>query len=262
LPGWDEGGFDLISEPKEGSQIIPRILAVIPARGGSKGVPRKNIRMICGKPLIAHTIETARAAGIFYRVIVSSDDQEIIAISRQYGADVPFVRPSELAQDETPMVPVIRHAVEFVEEQDGLVLDYVCVLQPTEPLRTVDDIKMAVQKITRTGADSVASVCRMDDLHPVFMKRIENDRLLPFCLPEPEGLRRQDVSPPAYVRNGIVYIVKRDVLVKRNSLYGEDCRPYVMPPETYVTVDTELQLRLVELLLSERKQRTGPRTGL
>jgi CMP-N,N'-diacetyllegionaminic acid synthase len=249
-------------ESAGGVQLIPRVLAVIPARGGSKGVPRKNIRLVCGKPLIAYTIETARAAGVFYRVIVSSDDQEIIAVSREYGADVPFVRPSELAQDETPMVPVIRHAVEFIEDKDEVILDYVCVLQPTEPLRTVNDIRAAIRKILDTGADSVISVCRMDDLHPVFMKRIENDRLLPFCLPEPEGLRRQDVSPPAYVRNGVVYVAKRDVLMKRNSLYGEDCRPYVMPPESYLTVDTELQLRLVELLLREQQQETQVRNSL
>jgi CMP-N-acetylneuraminic acid synthetase len=228
---------------------------VIPARGGSKGVPRKNIRVVCGKPLIAYTIETARASGVFYRVIVSSDDPDIIGTSREYGADVPFVRPSELARDDTPMVPAVRHAVQFVEDQDGVVLDYVCVLQPTEPLRTVDDIKAAVRKILETGADSVTSVCRMDDLHPVFMKRIENDRLVPFCLPEPEGLRRQDVYPPAYVRNGVVYIVKRDVLMKKNSLYGQDCRPYVMPPESYLSVDTEVQLKLVDLLLRERSGR-------
>jgi CMP-N,N'-diacetyllegionaminic acid synthase len=245
----------LSSESAGGAGPIPRILAVIPARGGSKEVPRKNIRLVCGKPLIAYTIETARAAGVFYRVIVSSDDPEVIGTSREYGADVPFVRPSELAQDDTPMVPAVRHAVQFVEDQDGVVLDYVCVLQPTEPLRTVDDIKAAVRKILETDADSVTSVCRMDDLHPVFMKRIENDRLLPFCLPEPEGLRRQDVSPPAYVRNGVIYIVKRDVLMKMNSLYGQDCRPYVMPPESYLTIDTEVQLKLIDLLLRERVAR-------
>lgn len=231
-----------------------RILCMIPARGGSKGVPRKNIRLLAGKPLVAYAIETALAAAQFYRIIVSTDDPETQEIALQYGAEVPFLRPAYLATDHTPMVPVIQHAVRFVEEQDRLKLDYVCVLQPTEPLRTVEDVQAGIQKVIETGADSVISVCPVDGLHPVFMKRIENGQLLPFCMDEPEGLRRQDVWPPAYIRNGVVYAVRRDVLIQQGSLWGKDCRPYLMPAGTYLTVDTEHSLWLVEKLLLERRQ--------
>ncbi|MBT5373795.1 MAG: acylneuraminate cytidylyltransferase family protein, partial [Rhodospirillaceae bacterium] len=118
-----------------------KVLALITARGGSKGVPRKNIRMLCGKPLIAWTIEVALSVGEqFHGVVVSTEDEEISEVARKCGAEVPFVRPAELAQDETPSLPVIQHAVEFIEERDSIRLDWVMVLQPTEPLRLAEDI--------------------------------------------------------------------------------------------------------------------------
>lgn len=236
-----------------------RILAVIPARGGSKGVPRKNIRAVGGKPLIGYTIETALAARhLFHRVIVSTDDEEIADVARQCGAEVPFVRPAVLAGDQTPMLPVLQHAVRFVEAQDALVLDWVCLLQPSAPLRSVADIEEAVRLGQAGGCDSVISVVQVLAVHPVLMKRIEEGYLEPYCLEEKEGTRRQDYDPPAYMRNGAIYLTRRAVLMERDSIWGRKIRPYVMPEERSASVDSELDMKLVELLVQERREAHPP----
>jgi CMP-N-acetylneuraminic acid synthetase len=229
-----------------------KVLAIIPARGDSKGVPRKNIRLVCGKPLIAYTIETALAAQhLFYRIIVSTDNEEIATIARQYGAEVPFMRPSELAGDEVPTVPVAQHAVRFVEQQDDVLLDWVSILQPTDPFRTVADLEGGLELGLAGGCDSVISVEQVFATHPVLMKRVEDDRLYPFCIEEQEGTRRQDYRPAAYIRNGAVYLTRRDVLMEQNSIWGKVSRPYIMPSERSVSVDSELDLKLVEVLMRE-----------
>jgi CMP-N-acetylneuraminic acid synthetase len=229
-----------------------RVLGVIPARGGSKGVPRKNVQPLCGKPLIAYAIESALdALDVLDRVIVSTDDEEIAAVARRYEVDVPFMRPAELSGDRVAMVPVLQHAVRFVEEEESGHYDWVCLLQPTEPFRTADDIRAALERGRRGGCDSVISVVQVSAAHPMLMKRIENDQLLPWCIPEPEGTRRQDCSPAAYMRNGAVYLTKRDVLMEGNSIWGDTIRPMVMPPDRSVNVDTELDLMLAEILMSQ-----------
>jgi CMP-N,N'-diacetyllegionaminic acid synthase len=234
-----------------------KILAVIPARGGSKGVVRKNIRPICGKPLIAYTIETALAARhLLHRSIVSTDDPEIKAIACEYGADVPFLRPPELAGDRVPTLPVLQHAVRFVEEADGVALDWVLLLQPTAPLRVIEDIEASVTLTHQNSYDSVISVVQVLAEHPILMKRIEDDRLLPYCIEEKEGTRRQDYQPPAYMRNGAIYLTRRDVLMEQDSIWGQVICPYVMPPERSVSVDNELELKLVELIMQERLEGT------
>ena len=233
---------------------MDKILAIIPARGGSKAVPRKNIRVVGGKPLIAYTIETALAAGdLFHRVIVSTDDPEIAAIAEQYGAEVPFRRPDALAGDRVPTLPVLQHGVDFVEKQNGLVLDGVFLLQPTAPLRTVEDIAAAMQLARQEVCDSVISVVQVFAVHPILMKRIEGKRLKDYCMAETEGTRRQDYDPPAYMRNGAIYLTRRDVLMEANSIWGETICPYVMPPERSVSIDDEMDLRLLELMLQDHE---------
>jgi CMP-N-acetylneuraminic acid synthetase len=227
-----------------------KVLVVIPARGGSKGVPRKNIYLVGGKPLIAYTIETALAAGdLFHRIIVSSDDAEIAEISRSYGAETPFMRPAELAGDQVPMVPVLQHAVDFVEQRDNFQFDWVCLLQPTNPFRTVEDLESAMQLALDGECDSVISVVQVVSAHPILMKRIENGLLQSFCIEEKEGTRRQDYDPPAYMRNGAIYLTRRDVLMEKDSIWGDKIRPYLMPPERSIGVDSELDLMMVELLM-------------
>ena len=232
---------------------LPNILAVIPARGGSKGVPRKNIRAVCGKPLIAYTIQTALAAEhLFRRILVSTDDPEIAELCRRYGAEVPFLRPADLANDKAPMIPVLQHAVRFAEEDANILFDWICLLQPTEPFRTVGDIEQALSLALKGECDSVISVVQVYSVHPILMKRIHADCLIPYCIEEQEGTRRQDYQPPAYMRNGAIYLTRRDVLMKRSSIWGDVIRPYIMPPERSVGVDSELDLKLVQLLMQER----------
>ncbi len=234
-----------------------RVLAVIPARGGSKGVPRKNIRDLCGKPVIAWTIETALAAGDdLHRVIVSTDDPEIAVTAHTFGAEAPFMRPAELATDEAPGLPVIQHAVKFVEEEEGESVDWVMILQPNAPFRNADDISEALRLARQGGCDSVISVTQVMAEHPILMKKIENDRLLPYCLEEKEGTRRQDYDPPAYIRNGAIYLIRRDVLMEDNSIWGEVIRPYVMPEERSYDIDSERDFRLVELVMQEHLETT------
>lgn len=230
-----------------------KALALIPARGGSKGVPRKNIRPVCGKPLIAYSIETALAAkALFHRVLVSTDDAEIAEVAKKYGANVPFLRPMELANDEAPMIPVLQHAIRFAEAEWGVRYDWVCLLQPTEPFRTVEDIQQSLRIAQAGGCDSVISVVQVFSVHPILMKRIEGGRLLPFCIEEKEGTRRQDYAPGAYMRNGAIYLSRRDIVMERNSIWGEVTHPYIMPPERSVGVDSELDFKLVELLMQEQ----------
>ncbi|MDP9341272.1 MAG: acylneuraminate cytidylyltransferase family protein [Actinomycetota bacterium] len=230
-----------------------RTLAVIPARGGSKGVPRKNVRPVLGRPLLAYTVDTALASrDLFHDVVLSTDDEEIAEVGRSLGLEVPFLRPPELAGDSVPMVPVLQHAVLFVERRDGFRMDWVLLLQPTEPFRTVEDVEAAIRLAGEGGCDSVISVVQVLAVHPILMKRIEGDRLLPYCVEEREGTRRQDYDPPAYMRNGAVYLTRRDVLMERGSVWGDVIRPMVMPPDRSVSVDSELDLKLVEIMMAER----------
>jgi len=230
------------------------VLAVITARGGSKRLPRKNIRSLGGKPLIAWTIESALAAkDHLYRIVVSTDDERIAEVARQYGAEVPFLRPAELATDQTKSLPVVQHAVRFVEERDRVRLDWVLLLQPTSPLRVASDIINSIKLAQSDECDSVISVFELSHHHPVFAKKID-DRgyLAPFMIEEPEGLRRQDVSPPAYMRNGAIFLTRRDVLMEQNSIWGTRIKPYIMPEERSIDTDSELDFRVAELFLATR----------
>jgi CMP-N,N'-diacetyllegionaminic acid synthase len=233
------------------------VLAVITARGGSKRMPGKNIRQLAGKPLIAWTIEAARACGdCLYAVVVSTDDEAIARVSQEHGAEVPFMRPEALATDKAASLPVVQHATQFIERRDGITFDWVLLLQPTSPLRKAEDI-MAALTIAQAGdCDSVVSVKPMP-VHPVFAKTMDADGVLhPFLLEEPEGLRRQDVSPPAYCRNGAIYLTRRTVLMENNSLYGKRTRAIEMPEDRSVDIDTPLDFALAELLISS--SRIGP----
>ena len=231
------------------------VLAVIPARGGSRGVRRKNLREVGGRPLIAWTLDVAQAAvadGLVRRAIVSTDDEKIAAVARDEGADVPFVRPVELAGDHAEMAPVLRHAVLALEAVEEIRFDWVLLLQPTSPFRTPDDVRRALDLARAGGCDSVISVAQVFDVHPVLMKKIEDDLLVPFCVPEAEGTRRQDYRPAAFMRNGAIYLTRREVLVERGSIWGDTIRPYVMPEEWSVSIDTERHVRLVDQMLRDR----------
>ena len=227
----------------------PFILGLIPARGGSKGVARKNIRLLANKPLLVHTAEAALSSRLLSLVVTSTEDSEIAEIAQKTGSQV-IDRPPELALDETPTLPVVQHAVRIVENEHHRRLDYIVILQVTTPLRTKSDIDQAVEKLIREKADSVVSVCKVTDFHPWKLKRIINDRLESYLEEEIEGTRRQDL-PPIFVRNGGIYAVRRDVVMLQNSIYGQDCRPYVMPLERSIDINDELDFTLAESLINK-----------
>jgi CMP-N-acetylneuraminic acid synthetase len=231
-----------------------KILAVIPARGGSKGVIRKNIREVHGKPLIAYSLQAAMDAGdVLYKTIVSTDDPEIAVISKNWGAEVPFMRPEELSRDLTPMVPVIKHAISEMEQRDMVTFDCVLLLQPTAIFRTGEDIRKSISLMKKGGCDSVISVVQVFSTHPILMKKIVDDELVPYCIIEKEGTRRQDYQPPAYMRNGAIYLSRRANIMDHDSLWGKTIRPYVMPEERSLNIDSEFDLKMAELILSSGK---------
>ena len=228
---------------------------MILARGGSKGVPRKNIKMIYGKPLIAWTIEAALQSEIFDNVVVSTDCSEIAMIAESHGASVPFLRPDELAQDHVWSRDALKHAVLACEDHYGVTYDYVFELPCVAPLRTSEHIVEAMNKLVATGADSVTSLTSVQDKHPVRMKRIVEDQIRDFTteFPEGEGSRRQDLEA-CYIRNGAIFGMTRECIVDWFSRHGKDCRPYLMPEDCSVNIDTLMDFRLAELLLEERHE--------
>ncbi|GAB4413793.1 MAG: acylneuraminate cytidylyltransferase family protein [Bacteroidia bacterium] len=227
-----------------------RILGIIPARGGSKGVPGKNVRLLGGKPLIAHTIEAAGRSGLT-RCILSTDDPDIADIGRSLGADVPFIRPAALATDSAKALPVIQQALATVEAAGDAPYDAVMMLQPTTPFRETSDIDGAIALLVQRGADSVISVVEVGGHHPARMKYLEGDRLVdpPFAEAY-ENQPRQELRP-MYIRNGAIYLTRRHVLLS-DSFKGQDCRAWVMPVERSVNIDTLLDFDYAEFLYSKR----------
>lgn len=222
-----------------------RVLGVIPARGGSKGVPRKNIRKLGDLPLIGHTIRAA-AGSRLTRTILSTDDDEIAAVGRALGADVPFLRPADLATDSARAIPVLQHAVQALGEP----FDAVMMLQPTTPFRRREDIDGAVLLLESSGADSVIAVVDAGGHHPARMKYLEEDRLIdpPFCEAY-ENQPRQELRT-MYLRNGAIYLTRTSVLLG-GSLKGKDCRAWVMPAARSINIDSELEFRQAEWLLAQ-----------
>lgn len=227
------------------------VLAIISARGGSKSIPHKNIVAVAGKPLIAWTIEAALESILLDRVIVSTDDAAIAQVSRDCGAEVPFMRPADLARDNTPGIQPVIHAVQWLEENDHYRPDYVMLLQPTSPLRITEDINTAIRLAVEKGADSVVSVCQAHQ-HPYWMKQITEDgRLVDYALPEHEYTYRQEL-PSVYTLNGAIYLTRSDILLEKGNFYTEKTYAYAMPPERSLDVDTEWDLQLVDLIIKDK----------
>ena len=213
------------------------VLALVPARGGSKGIPGKNIRPLLGRTLLEYAARAASGSGIVERVVLSTDDARIADEGRRLGIEVPFTRPADLAADETPMLPVIEHAVSALE-RTGWSPDIIVLLQPTSPLRRPDHIREAVSQLRSTGADSVVSVVELPrHLSPDYVMRIEDGRLEPFLAEGARITRRQDARP-AYVRDGTVYAFWLRTLRETHSIYGRVCRPLIVPAAESLTIDT------------------------
>ena len=214
-----------------------RILGLIPARGNSKGVPRKNARLLHGKPLLQYTVESAVACGRLAKIVLSTDDDEIADIGRRLGIDVPFRRPAELSADTTPMLPVIQHAIGWLEAQ-GDTFDAVCLLQPTNPLRRASDIVACLDLLERSGADAVTTVLKVPaeyNPHWAYFANAEGCLQLSTGEREPIG-RRQDL-PQAFHREGSVYVTRRDVIMLTNSLYGERLLGFLMDEARSVNIN-------------------------
>jgi CMP-N,N'-diacetyllegionaminic acid synthase len=237
-----------------------KVLGVITARGGSKGLPGKNLKLLGGKPLIAFTVEAARESGAFDRVILSTDAPDIGAAARSLGSEVPFMRPSELARDETPHLPVLEHAVRWLDEHEQYRPDAVMILQPTSPFRSPQHIRESIALLDRSGADSVVSVSDVPPhFNPMRMLRVDDRGMASlFVGGQPVRFRinrRQDL-PPAWTMNGAIYLFRTRVLFAREpSLYGESTAAYVMSHTDGISIDSIDDWTEAERTLAQRAER-------
>ncbi len=224
-----------------------KILAIVPARGGSKGLPGKNIMEIFGKPAIAWTIESALKSAFLDKTIVTTDDQEIADIARKYGAVIPFIRPKELAGDKTPMIDVILHALDFFKKC-GEAYDIMVLLQPTSPLRKAEDIDGSIKAMFEKGAGSVISVCETE--HPPYWSNTlpPDGCMKDFVRKDIMNKNRQEL-PKFYRLNGAIYASDVEYLYKLNCFFGEKTFAYVMPFERSVDIDHKTDMLLSEILL-------------
>jgi CMP-N-acetylneuraminic acid synthetase len=201
-------------------------IAIIPARSGSKGLPGKNIKELCGKPLVGWTIQKAKKADHLDVVLVTTDNQGIADIANQYGAAVPFLRPADLATDQATTMDVVRHVLNYYRITEGREFDYTVLLEPTSPLREDDDIDrmLAMLDAKADEFDAIVSVGAVTE-HPSIMKRLSGDKMEPFCPELAQTTRRQDNSP-AYFPFGVAYIAKTTVLLEENTFYPRRCMPF------------------------------------
>ena len=224
------------------------VLAVVPARGGSKGILRKNLSRIGGKPLISWTIEAARRSNYIDKLVVSSEDAEIIAAARSLGCDVPFVRPAELARDETPGIAPVIHAISELPDFDLVVL-----LQPTSPLRSTADIDGCIEGCADSNVNACVSVTRAKE-SPYWMFALDALGSLSPVLAQSEIPDRRQDLPPVYVLNGAVYVARCAWLRETRSFLSPETRGYVMPEERSIDIDVPQDLELAELMLREGKR--------
>lgn len=227
------------------------VLAIITARGGSKGVTRKNVRLVGGKPLIAYSVEAARAASCVDRVILSTDDAEIAETAARYGCEVPFMRSPELATDEAASVDVVLDALVRCPGYDYFVL-----LQPTSPLRTAADIDACASACLSAEAPVCVSVHEVSE-SPFWMYRIDHDQTLSPVLPKNAATRRQDLEK-IYGLNGAVYFANCTFFAKNKNFLGSSTVAHIMPPERSVDLDTLTDFKYLEFLIGENQNVSIP----
>lgn len=231
------------------------ILAIIPARGGSKGIPHKNIADLCGRPLIQYTLDAALGSRLITKVTVNSDDEEILRVAAPSGAQL-IKRPAELAQDNTPMKDVIVAELALLREQENYVPDILILLQPTSPLRTATHIDEALQAMLDTDCDAMVSVEEEPHLHSPYSVMQKNaDGYLEFFLKDGMKFTSRQEKPVFYARNGAaMYAVRTDVYLETGSLYGTKCIPYLMRREDSIDIDAPLDLYLAECMMKYNKK--------
>jgi CMP-N-acetylneuraminic acid synthetase len=213
------------------------VLGLVPARGGSKGIPDKNLRRLAGRTLLEYVAAAASASGVIDRAVLTTDSPRIADEGRRAGLEVPFVRPAALAQDDTAMLPVVEHAVDALQRA-GWSPEIVVLLQPTSPLRQPGHIRRAVEQLRESGADSVVTVVELPrHMSPDYVMRVEDGRLVPFLAEGARVTRRQDARP-AFIRDGTVYAFWRRTLRDTGSIYGRHCSPLVLPASESLSIDT------------------------
>ncbi len=229
-----------------------RVLGIIPARGGSKGVPHKNIRELAGRPLLHYTVEAAVASRSLSRTIVSTDDENVAAVAATCGADVPFLRPPDLARDNSPTIDLVRHALEWFDARDTD-FDAVCLLQPTCPFRTGGDIKGAVERFKSSCCDTLISVSPVPHkFHPDWVYTANGDGAMTLFSGAREPVtRRQDLTP-AFYRNGAIYITRATTIRLHKSLYGDRIVGYETHRASVLNIDTEDDWLHAEAFLKAR----------
>jgi CMP-N-acetylneuraminic acid synthetase len=228
-----------------------KVLGLIPARGGSKAVHKKNVHLLNNKPLIAYTIETALNSGCLDKVIVSTDSQEIADIALKYGAEVPFIRPAEFAQDDTTDLPVYQHAIKWLEENAGYSPEIIAWLRPTAPLRSGEDIRNAIQLLRDKKTDWVRSVCEAEH-HPYWMYKLNDVQMEPFIdgIDVKKYYRRQ-LLPPVYRLNGAVDVTWRATVMEKQLLYSGSISGYVMPHDRSIDIDSLIDFAIAEQYLKK-----------
>lgn len=234
------------------------VLCVIPARIGSKGVPRKNLRDLNGKPLVYYAINAAKNCPLIDHVVVSTESEEVAAVAKSFGVEIPFLRPDELAQDSTPLFPVLLHALHYFDAL-GWRADIVISFQPTSPFTRSEDLEKGIKKMLDTDCDSVASVCRIEQYHPFRALKLVDDKTFPLTEYTTEKFVNRQDRPSAYAHNGAFYIRKRELLERwdgSNFALGEDTRAVVMDSIHSINIDSILDLKLAELILRENLLKT------
>jgi len=224
-----------------------KVLAIIPARGGSKGLPGKNIKLLYGKPMIAWTIEESLKSKYIDKLIVSTDSEDIGKTSIQFGAEVPFIRPKELASDSAKSIDVIKHGIDFFENQFKVII----LLQPTSPLRTVKDIDYALEEMRRKNVQAVVSVCELE--HPIQWvgKLTKDKRMVNFTMNKYKNKNRQELEKH-YKYNGALYIADIDYFLENNGFIGNETFAFVMEKEKSVDIDTLFDFKLAEFFFKEK----------
>ncbi|MBU3822732.1 acylneuraminate cytidylyltransferase family protein [Flavobacteriaceae bacterium XHP0103] len=231
-----------------------RILAIIPARGGSKGIPNKNIKLLQGKPLLAYTVEIARQSNYFSELIVSSEDASIIDMAKQYGVRAPFVRPKGLAQDDTPTIDVVIHALKWYKKR-SVFFDAVCLLQVTCPFRTIEFLEASIAKFIESGCDSLVSVQRVPHKYnPHWTFELNEAGYLEIATGDDTLISRRQELPVAYHRDGSIYITKTDVILNQHSLYGKQMAFMESPEEHEVNIDTPEDWHKAETIIKGKTQ--------
>ena len=228
---------------------MAKVLGLVTARGGSKGIPRKNLRPVAARPLIAWTLDAAKASRLLTSVLVSTDDPEIALAARAEGVDAPFLRPAEYAGDESPHFEVACHALDWLAANRSESVDYVCLLQPTSPLRTAIDIDGAIELALARHADAVVGVT-LSPVHPQLMYRMDGQAALtPLLQPEQGYARRQDL-PPVYMLNGAIYVNRVEALRHDRTFTPPGALGFVMPAERSLDIDCEAELQAAEVALA------------